>query len=114
MPGKGKAGRQGSDPRGFQPLVAKTWEEFYAGVEGLIEELDRAGHRNEAARLRDGMHRNFGLTDGQAELLEAIADVQKSAASFTPDQRQKLDRIHDTMYFAVHRSKRRWWRFWTE
>ena len=54
-----------------------------------------------------------GLTDGWALLLDAVREVENNADVLTDSEKEAISTIHDAVYQAVYRRKRKgWWRFW--
>ena len=91
----------------------KSNEEFFQSVYDLASSLQRNGHEREADVLNNGMAALNGLTDGWAQLLDAVREVESNATVLTDAEKQAIGTIHDAVYQAVHRRKRKgWWRFW--
>jgi len=45
--------------------------------------------------------------------LDSVKEVEKAAGALNVSERKKLTEIHDAVYEAVYRRKRRpWWKFW--
>jgi len=79
-------------------------EELFQAVRDLVAKLDGEGHRQAAARLKDGLGCLNGLTDGWALFLEAIDEVEASEATrFAPAHRKALEVLRAAAHAAVHR-----------
>ncbi len=89
-------------------------EEFFHATNELVASLERRGHGSEARILKDGLASLNGLTDGWALLLDAVREVESRAKPvFTDSEKELIGSIHDTVYRAVYRRKRKpWWKFW--
>lgn len=91
----------------------KSNEEFFQATTDFIASLHQSGRHSEAKTLHDGLGLVTGLTDGWACLLDSVKEVEKSADLLNVSERNKLAEIHDAVYEAVYRRKRRpWWKFW--
>ena len=91
----------------------KSNEEFFQSVHDLAGSLKRNGHAREADVLTNGMAALNGLTDGWALLLDAVREVESNAAVLTDAEKEAIRTIHDAVYQAVYRRKRKnWWKFW--
>lgn len=92
----------------------KSNEELFGAVQDLVDALKRNGHRREADVLSNGLASLNGLTDGWAFLLDALREVESGGADvLTDSEKDVLCRIHDAVYEAVYRRKRKgWWKVW--
>jgi len=91
----------------------KSNEEFFQSVYDLAGSLKRNGHDREAEVLNNGIAALNGLTDGWALLLDAVREVENNADVLTDSEKEAISTIHDAVYQAVYRRKRKgWWRFW--
>jgi len=91
----------------------KSNEEFFQSVYDLASSLKHNGHVREADVLNNGMVALNGLTDGWAQLLDAVREVESNAAVLTDAEKEAIGTIHDAVYQAVYRRKRKGrWRFW--
>jgi hypothetical protein len=82
----------------------RTNEEFFQAARDLVSRLERKGHREAAAALRDGFGCLNGLTDGWALFLEAIEDVRTTASKrFDRDDQRALKTLRAAAHAAVHR-----------
>lgn len=91
----------------------KSNEEFFQATTHFIASLYQSGRHSEAKTLQEGLRLVSGLTDGWALLLNSVKEVEKSAGALNATERKKLTEIHDAVYQAVYRRKRKpWWKFW--
>ena len=91
----------------------KSNEEFFQATMDFIAALHQSGRHSEAKTLQEGLGLVTGLTDGWALLLDSVKEVKKSAGALNDSERKQLTEIHDAVYQAVYRRKRRpWWKFW--
>jgi hypothetical protein len=89
----------------------KSNEALFHATNAIVASLDQSGHRSEAEILKNGLASLNGLTDGWALFLDAIQEVEKSDA-FTDPEKKTIAEIHDAVYEAVYRRKRKaWWKF---
>jgi hypothetical protein len=93
--------------------VFKSNQEFFQATKDFIVVLRQSGRHSEADTLQEGLGLVSGLTDGWALLLDSVKEVEKSAGTLTASERKKLTEIHDAVYEAVYRRRRRpWWKLW--
>ena len=91
----------------------KSNEEFFQAVTDFSAALRQSGRHSEAKTLQEGLGLVSGLTDGWALLLDSVKEVEKAAGALNVSERKKLTEIHDAIYEAVYRRKRRpWWKLW--
>lgn len=72
-------------------------EEFYATFNGLLERLTTAGQTDAVACLREGLSWVNGLTDGWAQLLEAVEQVWRASRGWAAEDRADLARLRRTL-----------------
>ena len=91
----------------------KSNEEFLQATKDFIAALHQRGRYSEAKTLQEGLGLVTGMTDGWALLLDSVKKVEKSADALNESERKTLTEIHDAVYQAVYRRKRRrWWTLW--
>jgi hypothetical protein len=82
----------------------RSHDELFEAAGDLFAALERAGHHEAAAELRDGFGCLNGLTDGWALFLKSILRVQTQASGqFAPEHRQGLERLRAAAHAAVYR-----------
>ena len=81
-----------------------TNQEFFQFIRETVLRLRTSGHSMAASRLSDGFRLMNGLTDGWADFLEVVQEVQAEfAQALPPEEREALERIRTAAYRAVYR-----------
>lgn len=88
----------------------KSNEELFQATHELIVSLEEDGLFLESDILKEGLISLNGLTDGWALLLDAVREVESKVASvLVESDREKIGKIHDTVYHAVYRRECKPW-----
>ena len=91
----------------------RSAEALFQATNELVASLNQSGHGSEAETLKSGLASLNGLTDGWVLFLDAIQEVERKSGAFTESEKKAMAEIHDAVYEAVYRRKRRaWWKFW--
>ena len=91
----------------------KSNEALFHATNEIVASLYQSGHRSEAEILKNGIASLNGLTDGWALFLDAVQEVERKSDAFTDSEKKTIAEIHDAVYEAVYRRKRKaWWKFW--
>ncbi len=79
-------------------------DELFHAVGALLARLEVSGHRQAAAKLREGFGCLNGLTDGWALFLESIESVQSTESKrLDRDDQNALETIRAAVHTAVYR-----------
>lgn len=94
-------------------------EAYFAAVRALVVELRETGNEVDSAELDDGFHCINGLTDGWAQHLDSLLELEQNREGrLSGSQAAEITNLCDAAYQAVYRKMRYrdgnkpWWKIW--